>query len=140
MFWDTSAIVPSFLRESASEQMEKLLGGDRQVAIWWATPLECQSAIHRRHRRAPLPDTALQEAFRRLKILAETAETVSPTDDVLRKAGRLLARHLLRAADALQLSAALVWYEEQQAGQPFVCLDHRLREAAGREGFELLPR
>jgi hypothetical protein len=45
----------------------------------------------------------------------------------------------LRAADALQLAAALIWCEEQPAGEVFVCLDDRLREAARREGFTLVP-
>jgi hypothetical protein len=47
--------------------------------------------------------------------------------------------HPLRAADALQLGAALVWCEEQSHGEVFVCLDARLREAARREGFSLAP-
>jgi hypothetical protein len=37
------------------------------------------------------------------------------------------------------LAAALMWYEDQPARQPFVCLDQRLREAAVREGFIALP-
>ena len=40
---------------------------------------------------------------------------------VRRRAGRLVAAHPLRAADALQLAAALVWCEEQPAGEAFVC-------------------
>jgi hypothetical protein len=47
--------------------------------------------------------------------------------------------HPLRAADALQLAAALVWVEEQPHGEGFVSLDGRLRDAAAREGFTLVP-
>jgi uncharacterized protein len=64
---------------------------------------------------------------------------VLATDHVRRRAGRLVATHPLRAADAFQLAAALVWCEEQPAGETFVCLDEQLREAARREGFGLLP-
>src|SRR5262249_13992716 len=39
----------------------------------------------------------------------------------------------------LQLAAALGWVQGQPSGQPFVCLDHRLRAAAQREGFLLMP-
>jgi hypothetical protein len=45
----------------------------------------------------------------------------------------------LRAADALQLAAALVWSDESPTGEGFVSLDDRLREAARRQGFEVLP-
>ncbi|MBA2251932.1 MAG: hypothetical protein H0W13_04380, partial [Nitrospirales bacterium] len=48
--------------------------------------------------------------------------------------------HPLRAADSLQLAAALVWANRQAVGHHFVCLDQRLREAAHREGFVLLPK
>jgi hypothetical protein len=45
----------------------------------------------------------------------------------------------LRAADALQLAAALVWCQGDPLQHGFVCLDQRLREAARREGFTALP-
>jgi hypothetical protein len=52
--------------------------------------------------------------------------------------GRLRA-HPLRAADALQLAAALMWCDEAPTGETLVCLDDRLRDAARREGFAILP-
>ncbi|MEW6277141.1 MAG: hypothetical protein AB1758_00860 [Candidatus Eremiobacterota bacterium] len=48
----------------------------------------------------------------------------------------MLVGYDLRAADSLQLSAAL----EQVGGElEFVCLDRRLREAARVEGLTLVP-
>lgn len=52
---------------------------------------------------------------------------------------RLLASHPLRAADALQLAAALVWARGQPGGHEIVCLDDRLASAALLEGFTVLP-
>ena len=43
----------------------------------------------------------------------------------------------MRAADALQLAAALVATGERPGDLPFVTLDHRLAEAARREGFSV---
>jgi predicted nucleic acid-binding protein len=139
MFWDTSALVPLLLPEARSETLTRVLAADREVTLWWGTPVECLSATYRRHREAPLPASLLNGALSRLRALVEDADTVAPTDDVRRRAGRLVAAHPLRAADALQLAAALAWCEEQPAGEVFVCLDDRLREAARREGFSLLP-
>jgi predicted nucleic acid-binding protein len=65
-------------------------------------------------------------------------DVVAPTLRLREAAGRALAAHPLRAADALQLAAALVWSHEG-SGEAFVCLDDRLRDAARREGFEVLP-
>ena len=139
MFWDSSALVPLLLPESRSEMLTALLAADKEPTIWWATPLECQSAIQRRHRDAPLPHTALTLATDRLRALVELVDTVSPTDEVRRRAGRLVGVHALRAADALQLAAALIWCEEQPHGEKVVSLDNRLREAARSEGFDLVP-
>jgi predicted nucleic acid-binding protein len=82
---------------------------------------------------------ALAQALARLDRLAEDLDVVAPTARVRLRAGRALAAHPLRAADALQLAAALVWADDSPAGEAFVCLDDRLREAASREGFEVLP-
>jgi uncharacterized protein len=43
--------------------------------------------------------------------------------------------HPLRAADALQLAAAVVAAERDPPSLEFVSLDDRLLEAASREGF-----
>jgi predicted nucleic acid-binding protein len=64
---------------------------------------------------------------------------IQPGEVLRERALRLLASHNLRAADALQLAAALVWAEERPAGRIFICLDARLREAARLDGFTVLP-
>ena len=81
----------------------------------------------------------LETALQRLDLLVDHSDTIAATEDVRRRAGRLLAVHPLRAADALQLSAALVFCEDDPTGESFVCLDDRLRGVAMSEGFQLLP-
>jgi hypothetical protein len=139
MFWDSSALVPLLLPEAQSEVLTRDLAGDAEPVVWWTTPLECQSAIQRRHRERPFSAAELTAATERLRQLVQHADTVAPTDEVRRRAARLLSVHALRAADALQLAAALTWCEEQPHGEVFVSLDARLREAAVREGFTPLP-
>jgi hypothetical protein len=57
---------------------------------------------------------------------------------VRRTAERLLRTHPLRAADALQLAAALIAADHDPTSLAIVCLDERLRVAARREGFIVL--
>lgn len=122
-----------------SREVARLLGSDPRPAIWWATPVECQSALFRRHRKRPLPSDSVEGALRRLTALIEDAYIIIPTLALRERAGRLLRGHPLRAGDALQLAAALAWTENTPGGEPFVCLDDRLRDAATREGFTTLP-
>ena len=51
---------------------------------------------------------------------------------------RRLETHPLRAADALQVGAALVAASGDPASLEFVTLDQRQAEAASREGFRVL--
>jgi len=139
MFWDSSALVPLLFPESRSAALAQVAASDREFTIWWSAPVECQAAAYRRDRDVALPKGAVERAFERLREMVDDADVVAPTTDVRTRAGRLLALHPLRAADALQLAAALIWCEEQPAGESFVCLDARLREAAAREGFLILP-
>jgi hypothetical protein len=44
----------------------------------------------------------------------------------------------LRAADALQLAAALIWCNHYPRGRTFISGDERLLEAAEREGFDVI--
>jgi predicted nucleic acid-binding protein len=139
MLWDSSALVPLLLPEARSEVLTRLLAADSEPVIWWGTPLECQSAIQRRHRERPLLQAELTAASDRLRLIVQHADSIAPSDDIRRRAARLLSFHPLRAADALQLAAALIWCEEQPHGEAFVSLDDRLRDAALREGFAVQP-
>jgi len=57
--------------------------------------------------------------------------------EIARDARTLLELYPLRAADALQLSAALEWCEGAPKGKVFLTFDKRLGEAAGLAGFTL---
>jgi hypothetical protein len=61
-------------------------------------------------------------------------------DAVLEMARRLLRVHPLRAADSLQLAAAVLASEGRPSTLEFVCLDDRLGIAAQREGFRVRDR
>jgi predicted nucleic acid-binding protein len=116
-----------------------MLRSDVEPSIWWGSPVECQSALHRRHREGELPPPLQEQALRRLAGLVEDVDVIAPTSRLRERAGRLLGVHPLRAADALQLAAALVWCEDAPSDETFVSLDQRLRSAARREGFTISP-
>lgn len=138
-FWDSSALIPLVVREDRSVSLSSLLVGDPDLIVWWGSGVECASAVHRRRREGGFTDTEGAEVLARLNGLLDAAHVVQPTESVLNGALRALAAHPLRAADSLQLGAALLWARDSPAGKEFVCLDDRLRGAAALEGFRLLP-
>jgi predicted nucleic acid-binding protein len=136
-FWDASAIVPLLMTEPATKALQGRAGTDPAMLVWWATAVECASAIARLERDGSLDAAAVNEAFDRLKRLGEGWHEVEPSDAVREAAVRFLRVHPLRAADALQLAAAFVAAERRPSSLEVVTLDERLASAARKEGFAL---
>jgi hypothetical protein len=137
-FWDSSAILPLLLDERTSASVAAVYEDDERQIVWCLTEVEAVSALARRERQGGKP-VDVERARTTLKILSERWEEVTSVESVRTRAIRLLGTHGLRAADALQLAAALVFCDERTESLPFVCLDDRLAEAARKEMFPVLP-
>lgn len=138
IFWDTSAIVPLLVEERATPLVRAALKPDEAMVVWWGTPIEALSALCRRGREGGLTRPAVQIARRRLIQLSHAWHELIPTDMVREHADNLLLRHPLRAADALQLGAAITLAQGRPTGHRLATLDARLADAALGEGFDLV--
>ena len=136
-FWDSSAVIPLLVPEVMSGSIQELFESDPVIVAWWATEIECTSAIARRQRIGQLREEVAIEAFGRLSALRAGWHEVEPTEEVRESAKRLLRVHDLRTADALQLAAAFFVAEARPSTLEFISLDERLRTAARREGFSI---
>lgn len=134
-FWDASAVVPLLVEQQASVAMWALLRRDPVLVTWWGTDVECASAFARLEREGRLRAAAVERALERLDAIRAASHEVMPSDAVREQARRVLRAHPLRAADALQLAAAVVASGQRPSTLPIVSLDDRLAEAARREGF-----
>jgi len=137
-FWDASAVLPLLVAEATTETLEGIHRGDPVMLVWWATELECTSALSRLERQAALTGPDVAGVLGRLEELKAGWHEVQPVESVRRTARRLLRTHALRAADSLQLAAALVASEGDPASMEMVSLDGALVEAAQREGLVLV--
>lgn len=134
-FWDSSAVVPLLLEGPESPALRTLAQADPVFVVWWSTPVECASAIARLVREGVLAPEGEDQALELLAILGNTWSEVLPAPTLRATALRLLRVHPLRAADALQLAAALVWMGGAPNGAELVTRDTRLAHAARKEGF-----
>ena len=138
-FWDTSALLPLCLKEPQTGKVQDLVQQDGDLVVWWGALIEGYSALARlRREQVLMSEEELQSRQVFLRLSSQWTE-VRPSNLVRDQASRVLLLHPLRAADALQLAAALVWAGSQTTSLEFVCLDQRLREAAAREGFQVIP-
>jgi predicted nucleic acid-binding protein len=137
-FWDTSALIPLLVAERSTVRVEQWLKDDPDVVVWTLTRVELVSVLARRRREEPSAAPRLATARRELLSAWPRWSEVTAVDVVRRHAERLVETHPIRAADALQIGAALV----AAAGDPdtleVVTLDRRLAETAEREGFPVL--
>ncbi len=138
-FWDTSALLPLLLGEEGHAEVRAILTSDDAMVLWWGSKVEAASAVARLERAGEVSRPSTSKLLKQIEDFAAGAYEVQPAEEVRATACRLLRVHDLRAADALQLAAALVWVEHHPAGAGLVALDRKLRLAAEREGFDVLP-
>jgi uncharacterized protein len=138
-FWDSSAVVPLLVTQATSALADEWIGQDPELVIWTLTPVEVASAVRRLVRERVLPAAIGHEAEERSDHLVAASTVVVDVDATKDQARRLLRLHTLRAADAMQLGAALLWARGVPTGKTLHTFDERLAEAAAREGFRVLP-
>ncbi len=78
-----------------------------------------------------------EDAWAMLARLGNGWREVVPSGALRSHAIRLVRLHPLRAADALQLAAALDWMERAPDGAVFITADRQLGRAARAEGFDV---
>lgn len=136
-YWDASVLVCLCVDEPDTAAARRLTSGG--IVTWSVSGVEIASAIERRTRDGSLDADGRAEARTALAELMASWSEVSALAAVRERALRLVATHAIRGADAMQLGAALVAVSDRPHGHEFVCADARLRDAAAREGFHVLP-
>jgi uncharacterized protein len=138
-FWDASAIVPLCCSQPGTAQGRRLRRELERMVAWWGTPIEARSAFARLVRDKQITAGQRVTAVRLLAQLRAAWDEILPTERVRSLAEELPDEYAVRAADAAQLAAALVWCRERPRQRPFVCFDERLSSAASALGFSVRP-
>lgn len=139
-FWDSSAIVPLCCAQAGTAQGRRLLADLGRIVTWWGTPVEARSAFARLVRDGKLTSAQRVNAVKLLDQLRRSWDEILPAEAVRVQAESLPDDHGLRAGDAFQLAAALVWCRDRPRRCPFVCLDARLSKVASDVGFTVYSK
>lgn len=135
-FWDSSALVPLCAWQLTTAQTIGYYA-TYDVVIWWATPVEISSALSRLVRMRNIGVDEHAVARKRAERLAESWYVIQPSVTLRNNAAGLVEQYDLRAADSLQLAAALEWCEGTPQNQIFLSADRKLAEAARLTGFDV---
>jgi predicted nucleic acid-binding protein len=130
--------VPLLLEQAATPRVRDLFEADPEVVAWWGTPVEIVSAAARLRREGMLTVANEDRVLELMRTLQNGWIEVAPSEEVRQQAQRLLRVHPLRAADAFQLAAALVW-AGPSSDATLVTFDERLARTARLEAFTIAP-
>jgi len=138
-FLDTSAIVKLFVPELGHELVDTV--AKRPIIAADIALVELPAALHRKARMGELSPRLAQLLTRAFRASADSTEgpdlhLIETTVPVLVEAARLVARHPLRAYDAVQLASALA-SNRAVPGCSFGSFDQQLNDAAFAEGLVL---
>lgn len=138
VFADSSALVKLYADEDDCE----LVRGHAGYVVSALARVEVPAALWRKHRADGL--SAEDAALLAAEFAADWHEADGPflpvpvRGLVLEDAAGLVARHGLRAYDAVQLACAGAARGADPEVAEFLCFDADLRAAAAKEGFQLL--
>ena len=137
-YFDASALAKRYVRAEGTTDVNRWLRETR-AATCRLTEAEISSALARRVREGTVSERARTAAVERLRIDFGRMNVVEVVPAVVERVHDLLGRYPLRAADALQLAAALFLHDKLGRAIEVVAYDERLAAAARGEGLPVLP-
>jgi uncharacterized protein len=135
-YWDSSALVPLCISQSQTVAAQ-ILYAKYKIVTWWATQVEIVSGLTRLTRMGAMTQQQYLLSKPFVKNLAGEFVSIHESAGIAPSACRLLELHPLRAADALQLAAALEACEHNPLGFALITADQRLADAARQTGFSV---
>ncbi|QDA31717.1 type II toxin-antitoxin system VapC family toxin [Thermococcus indicus] len=134
-FFDTSALVKHYHIERGSSIVNELME-NYVVAISELAILEMTSALNRRFLSGELTKRKLEWVLERFYSDLENYVVVTISSETISLATSFVLKHGLKTLDSLQLASALKIKDEVSV---FVTFDEKLKNAAEKEGFTVLP-
>lgn len=137
-FWDTSAIVPLCVFQEASHAARREHRNFPAKALWWGTHVEVRSSFARLIQNGDIDQAGFETAVKKWIAISQRSRELPPSLRVLEIASDLPDKYGVRALDAFQLAAAMVWCAEKPRNRPFICANKRLGDAAADAGFNVI--
>ncbi len=136
-FWDSSGLVPLCTSEARSILAGRLWKQFSEKFVWWETSVEIYSALARLERENKISAQKRLKAEQRLEILEKVWTEIQLEPRIKELARTFPANHGLKAANSLQLAAALVRCREIPKNKDFVSGDAKLLKVAEDVGFTI---
>ncbi len=133
-YFDASALAKRYVEETDSARVLRWLERSTSAACR-LSEVEIASALARRCREGAISSAARDRVLAALSEDLLALHVVELSHEVVSAARGVLLKHVLRAADAVQLASAMMLRERCRSPVAFVTFDEHLAAAAHAEGM-----
>jgi predicted nucleic acid-binding protein len=135
LYLDTSSLVKLYVEETASADVQGLVGSAEVTGTSLIAYAEARAAFARRFRGNAFSDRDYNRLRSRFDSDWKNFLSIQVTREIVRMAGEMAEKHGLRGFDAIHLASALTLREKLVSPVTFSCYDRRLQNASQREKF-----
>jgi len=139
VYLDTSSLLKVYIEERGSQDVRAMVGGASLIGTSLVTYAETRSGLARARLATRLTAAAYTTALEAFEINWARFDAIAVSESLVRDAGALAEKHLLRGFDAIHLASALVLQRESAESVTFSAWDDRLLASARAEGLTAPP-
>lgn len=140
LYLDTSVLVKLYVDEEGSSWARKAVADAQSIITSMLAYAETRSALARQRREGRLSPRVHRRTVEEFERDWEHYIVVETASIVIRLAGSLCERHVLRAYDAVHLASAKTFQEKIEEQIAFASWDGKLETAAKREGLQVIQK
>ena len=138
VYLDTSSLVKLYVEESGSAIVRDVTQKAAVIATSKIAYAEARAAFARKQRDDGFSITALRKIVEDLNRDWESYFIIEVTDGIIRAAGDIAEKYLLRGFDSIHLASAVNLKGKIMGEVFFSSTDSKLNRAAGKEGIKVL--
>lgn len=138
VYLDTSSLVKLYVDETGSDKIADIAHDATVISTSKIAYAEVRSAFARKQREDGFSKNSLRKIVEDLNRDWESYFIIEITDGLIRSAGDIAEKYILRGFDSIHLASALNLRNRIGTDLYFSSDDERLNKAAGKEGIILL--
>ena len=138
VYLDTSSLVKLYVEEAGSAIVRDVTQKASVIAASKIAYAEARAAFARKQRDDGFSITALRKIAEDLNRDWESYFIIEVTDGIIRSAGDIAEKYLLRGFDSIHLASAVNLKGKIMGEVYFSSTDSKLNRAAGKEGIKVL--
>ncbi|NUO07263.1 MAG: type II toxin-antitoxin system VapC family toxin [Candidatus Brocadia sp.] len=138
VYLDTSDLVKLYVDEIGSDAIKEIVRKATVISTSKVAYAEARSAFARKQRDGSFSAKVLRKIVEDLNREWESYFLIEVTDGLIRLAGDIAEKHLLRGFDSIHLASAMNLKCKIASEVYFSSNDEKLNQAAGKEGITVL--